>query len=160
MAYEAFSKKVYPCKFDGEVRRVRVEIEFDVKGSLCIVGYAGQTCGQMRESLLEGTPCDGWNYEMLQKLVEIWKRWHMNDMVPYCEHQFKLGWRELARKQVEVERYGKVVTETLNWLKQSEHEEGLLMRACPVCGYKHGSAWKKEEVPEEVLDWLKGLPEE
>jgi hypothetical protein len=30
--------------------------------------------------------------------------------------------------------------------------------ACPECGYKFGTAWLFEEVPEEVLTWLSMLP--
>lgn len=35
---------------------------------------------------------------------------------------------------------------------------GLLGKPCPVCGYRYGSAWQKEDVPQNVLDWLAGLP--
>lgn len=37
--------------------------------------------------------------------------------------------------------------------------EGLLCKPCPVCGYEYGSAWLKREVPEEILEYLKNLPE-
>jgi hypothetical protein len=33
------------------------------------------------------------------------------------------------------------------------------MVPCPICGYKYGSAWLKEEVPAEVIDWLFALPD-
>jgi hypothetical protein len=43
----------------------------------------------------------------------------------------------------------------LGWLRESEHPRGLLCRPCPVCGYKYGSSWLREDVPSYVLDWLR-----
>ena len=42
----------------------------------------------------------------------------------------------------------------LGWLKPEEHPEGLLCRPCPVCGYRYGTSWVREEVPQDVIDWL------
>lgn len=50
-------------------------------------------------------------------------------------------------------------TKALGWLSPKEHPDGILGKACPVCGYKYGTSWKKEEVPEDVIDWLFSLPE-
>jgi len=36
--------------------------------------------------------------------------------------------------------------------------EDKLSKPCPVCGYKYGSAWLKEEVPASVLEFLQSLP--
>lgn len=38
------------------------------------------------------------------------------------------------------------------------NELGLLGKPCPVCGYKYGHSWVKEDIPEEVLQWLYDLP--
>jgi hypothetical protein len=43
---------------------------------------------------------------------------------------------------------------------QSEHDRGLLMKPCEVCGYKYGSQWLHEEVPEDVIQWLAELPDD
>jgi len=48
----------------------------------------------------------------------------------------------------------------LGGLYPSEHPEGLLGQPCPTCGHKYGSAWKKREVPEDVLQWLYNLPDD
>lgn len=53
---------------------------------------------------------------------------------------------------------GPTTKKTLGWLKPDEHPDGLLGKPCPVCGYRYGSAWKKEEVPKELIDWLRALP--
>jgi len=47
----------------------------------------------------------------------------------------------------------------LGWTHPEEHPEGILGKPCPVCGYKYGTSWKKEEVPEEIIKWLFDLPE-
>lgn len=54
---------------------------------------------------------------------------------------------------------GAIEKKMLGWLKPEEHPEGLLCRPCPVCGYKYGTSWVKEEVPQVVIDWLFSLPE-
>lgn len=54
---------------------------------------------------------------------------------------------------------GPVEVKTLGWLRPEEHPDGLLCRPCPVCGYKYGSAWKEEEVPQDVINWLFNLPD-
>lgn len=42
-----------------------------------------------------------------------------------------------------------VEVKTLGWLKENEHPEGILGKACPVCGYKYGSSWIYFPIPEE-----------
>ena len=44
------------------------------------------------------------------------------------------------------------------WVQACQHPDGLLGKACPVCGYKYGSAWLYEEVPDDVIEWLFSLP--
>lgn len=46
-----------------------------------------------------------------------------------------------------------VRTETRNagWVRHEEHPDGLLSKPCPVCGYKYGSAWRKEPLPADVV---------
>ncbi len=65
-----------------------------------------------------------------QRMLEIWKRWHLNDAQAGCEHQRSLG-----------------------WVNYNEHPS----EPCPVCGYKYGTAWLKEEIPEtikaEIRSW-------
>ena len=45
----------------------------------------------------------------------------------------------------------------LGWLRPSEHPEGLLGRACPVCGYQYGYGWKYFPIPENDLHEIKKL---
>lgn len=166
----------------------------------------------------EITFAPGWDAEKWLDFLDIWKRWHLNDMKAGCKHQTGPEWdagkkieliyydwgenyhrhRNLAEKgDLEVPRYRKFQTiskqvysvtiglntpkwetpliaellkggwikeghretKTAGWVSQEEHPEGLLGAPCPVCGYKYGTAWNKEEVPQEVIEWLQGLPD-
>ena len=69
-------------------------------------------------------------HKTAQKVLRIWKRWHLNDMHAGCEHQRELGW--------EKEGYDKHPSEP-----------------CPVCGYKFGTSWNHEELPQEVIAEIK-----
>lgn len=190
-------------------------------------GDCSGSAGQCVDSIREGRPTDDWTPEMLQKFCDIWDRWHLNDMRPWCKHQRELGWDELASKKITMYNYtlnraamdaksqaekaaltalqngqvftptpeqvmyanlsysltkhreineeeakyyepkkklysidkGATETKTLGWLSPEEHPDGILTKACPVCGYKYGTAWQTEEVPQEVVDWLFALPD-
>ena len=92
-------------------------------------GNAAGSCGQIG---LDGVrPAKGWNAGTVRVLRKVWDRWHLNDMNAGCWHQRELGW--------DVDRH--------------------LSKPCPVCGYKYGTAWLSEEVPERVLEFLAGLPD-
>ena len=213
-----------------------VEIKYTSDGILSLHGVIGPkpngdcwgSVGQCQDSIREGAPTDDWTPEMLQKLCDIWDRWHLNDMRPYCQHQKELGWRELANEKVNLYHYrlnresivkqrdaekaaltalkngdtftpddeqvmfanfeygitlpeeidpedvlakyyepkkplysgdqGFVETKALRWLYPKDHPRGILTKECPVCGYKYGTSWIKEDVPQYVIEWLFNLP--
>ena len=62
----------------------------------------------------------------------------------------------LSRNLIRLER---TEEKGAGWVRSSEHPEGLLTKPCPVCGYKYGTAWLREDVPAAVLDWLRALPD-
>lgn len=90
----------------------------------------------------------------LAQLIEIWDRWHLNNMRAGCEHQRALGWDSTVpldpSKPV---GWGNYAT----WKRHDEHPNGLLCKPCPVCGYEYGSAWLHEPLPQEVVDFVEGL---
>lgn len=55
--------------------------------------------------------------------------------------------------------HGATETKTRGWVRFDESEKGILGKPCPVCGYKYGSSWMHEDVPQEVIDWLFALPD-
>ena len=48
--------------------------------------------------------------------------------------------------------------ETRGWVRYDKTDKGILCKPCPVCGYKYGTSWIKEDVPQEIIDWLFALP--
>lgn len=74
---------------------------------------------------------DGWDADKLDRLVSVWRRWHLNRMQAGCEHQTALYYHEGQRFEV-----GDV---------------------CPVCGYSWGHAWNSEELPAAVLAFVETL---
>lgn len=132
---------------------VFVNVKFD--GSrLSITGVEGPTrdgnaiggCGQIADALTaEGfAPLPGVD---ARKLAEVWNRWHLNDM------------RAGSPAQEEYLRTHPVAF---------KYPESHYTKACealaaaglnPDAGYRYGSAWKFEAVPEDVLQWLAALPE-
>lgn len=58
------------------------------------------------------------------------------------------------------DHYNRVSEEkTAGWVHPEEHPKGLLCKPCPVCGYKYGSQWLREELPADVVEFLKSLPD-
>ena len=76
----------------------------------------------------------GWTAALWLNFLDVWKKYHLNDTHAGCEHQRNLGW--------EREGYDKHPSEP-----------------CPTCGYKFGTAWKSEQVPQSVIKFLNALPE-
>lgn len=54
-------------------------------------------------------------------------------------------------------KISKVETKIANWVTPNEHPEGILTKPCEICGYKYGTAWNFEPIPEEVLDYLRNV---
>ena len=55
--------------------------------------------------------------------------------------------------------HGFTAIKTRGWVTyEKESDKGLLCKPCPVCGYKYGTSWLKEDVPQEIIDWLFALP--
>lgn len=235
---ENFRKVVNPCQclvwVSRGIKKILIpayaKIEY-TDGKLSIRGVVGPrsngscagSAGQCVDEIREGTPVGGWTPEMLEKFCDIWYRWHLNDMRPYCQHQKDLGWDKLAGKKVTLYNYhlraevfseqrhlqnrinkligdtgtatltkeekelwnlpiskktweplddqryepqkkydwnnGATEESTLGWLSPEEHPDGILEKPCPVCGYKYGTSWLKEDVPEDVLQFLYNLPD-
>ncbi len=128
------------------------------KGSLSITGVIGPTrsgnsaggAGQIDMEFAHRDPADndkrfkdnlikpsefkfaeGWDKEKWLDLLDIWKRWHLNDMQAACKHQRKLGWTYSTHKG----------------------------QRCPECNYEIGTEWRSERVPASVLKKLKSFPD-
>lgn len=74
---------------------------------------------------------------------------------PYANSRYR-GSYELKEKDV----FGlpNIEYKTRGWISVEDHKLGFLGKPCPICGYKYGTAWKREEVPQDVIEWLFSLP--
>jgi len=130
-----------------------------------------EACGQVYADILDIIETKfiydiGWNKAKVERLVAIWKRWHMNDFRAGCEHQRAERWHE---RPIDVNRpidtYGfhfkgqrHPSWNMLVWVTRNEHPEGLLLRPCPTCGYEYGSEWLYEPIPAEILAEIETFP--
>ncbi len=137
-------------------------------GNLSIVGDIKNFCGgqidsTLREGLENGdfNPAGAW----VKTFLDIWDKWHLNNMRAGCEHQRAEGWdQKPIDPSKPLNAYGKFFdgqqTDSWNmwsWIPESENPNGLLSKPCPVCGYKYGTAWKKEELPQDVVKFIENL---
>jgi hypothetical protein len=133
----------------GSLVPVVATIKWDGKRlSICGVegpkanGDAYGSCGQVSES------ADHVDRAIFYKrLMEVWNRWHLNDMKAGSPVQE--AW--LRANPLKVEYPQSYYTEACLAL----HNVGLHPDSD---GYKYGSAWKHEEVPQSVIEWLFNLP--
>lgn len=99
--------------------------------------------GQMQDTITEIPATDLLvSASARDQLVDIWNRWHLNDMRAGCEHQRAAGWTPA--------RYGTPEYGT----------DDPIGKPCPMCGYRYGSAWLHEDVPADILQILRTWPEE
>lgn len=118
-------------------RRVNVSIEIRLTDQpqgqrLSITGTATgpgryEAAGQCLDEIRKVTQfAPGWDAARRDALLDIWERWHLNDMRAECEHQRARGEK---------------------WTTHPSAE-------CPDCGYKLGSAWLYEPLPADVLAFV------
>lgn len=153
----AFKKVLRPGTIPtsgGGRMSVYVRVTFD-GAELSIAGVEGRSAGQIdmgykhrndedddsRYSRLvmpsDFNFADGWSSRVWLDLLDVWKRWHLNGLRSECEHQRALGWKYDTHRDPDA-------------------DAGL---PCPTCGYRIGSAWRREDVPADVLDFLRNLPD-
>jgi hypothetical protein len=96
----------------------------------------------------------GWTREMVSKFFEVWDRWHLNDMkagTPRQEAAIR-EWRKGRAKGWDYPEACKYL-ESIGLFEDTEEPnkagDGF---------YKYGHEWLKEDVPQEVIDFLESLP--
>lgn len=135
---EVFRRVIHPTT------SMEVTITYRADGRLSLAGSGRHGSGQVYEHLTKDNPATGFTKEDCVRLMQVWQRWHLNDM------------RAGTPKQEDVVR---------KW-RQTAADTGY-SAACKMLdsiglltdnGYRYGSRWLKEDVPEEVLKWLFTLP--
>lgn len=85
---------------------IKIELENTQKGATLSItgvegpypsgncaGSAGQIVTGMDAAYLDALDiAPGWTRPDIERLLEIWNRWHLNDMNAACEHQRAAGW--------------------------------------------------------------------
>ena len=141
-------KTIYPCK--GLIINISLEegnLSFD--GSLYhpIRDAHGQI--QNHLSLLEPLRFnEGWNKDKLDELLEVWNRWHLNDLRAGSPDQ------ESALREIEI--LGDYYPQAVAYLESLglQPDPNYLVDGKP---YSYGTHWLKEEIPEEVIKYLESL---
>lgn len=84
----------------------------------------------------------GWSAEMWLDLLDVWARWHLNALRGGDKH------RESAKRALGItnETYTNICVELAK------------INLYDSDGYKYGTAWKREDVPNDVLQFLLSLP--
>ncbi len=122
-------------------------------------GNAAGSCGQIIMSpweIVDYAP--GWNPETVTRFREVWDRWHLNDMRAGSPAQMA----HLRAHPVEDRlHYFETARESLR-AAGLQPDRGYVVRdkdGNPQ-PYSYGSAWLREEVPADVLDFLRSsLPD-
>lgn len=95
-----------------------------------------ESCGQVVDHLRTTVPDpkSSWTQADIDSLVAIWERWHLNDLNAGCVHQPPES----------------IVYETNSHYGYRQPDLENTPR-CPETGYKWGSDWLAEVVPDDVL---------
>ncbi len=147
--------------YGGRTMSIYVRAQFN-EGRLSLTGVEGPlasgdalgSCGQIIMGLREPDgmedfkPAPGWTIESVGRLLDIWDRWHLNDM------------RAGSRAQADWLRNNPVAFK----YPESHYEKASEALAAAglnpdADGYRYGSAWKREDVPPEVLAELEAFPD-
>jgi len=119
------------------------------EGRLSIIGETRHSCGQIHDSIHTRPKAwnEGWDKQKLTALLNVWKRWHLNNIRAGSPAQ------EEALRQANFEEG---YLEALKFLKERnlEPDTGYLVDGKP---YKYGSKWLKEELPSHVVEFLEAL---
>ena len=113
------------------------------------------SCGQIVMSEWEFSRFyEGWNAGKVAKFRAIWNKWHLNDMRAGSPDQEAYLEANPVTAVYPESHYDKAC-KALEAVGLNP-DPGYLRDEKP---YKYGSAWLKESVPEDVLEWLDALPE-
>lgn len=103
---------------------------------LSLTGTTRYSAGQITSDVRAVVkPAKGITLEDLQELLDIWEEYHLNDMNALCSHQ------------------------TVKWedAKYGRRMDLAAIGACPVSGYRPGSAWLYKTVPDSVLERVRDI---
>lgn len=127
-----------------------VEIRLhDGRLSICGTVYEGKRLRSDERNLISCGQCIDWAKEFIPaRLYEIWDRWHLNNMRAGTPAQ-----EQYLREQNEY-----IVSFGGKPMDYGSACECLAAKDLLVDnGHKYGSAWLKEDLPQEVIDYVSSL---
>ena len=138
--------------------KVTIKAHINEQGELSMIGnvwnpiesdiYCG---GQCYDTLKEFFPYN----KKVQRLIEIWKRWHLNHLRAGTQKQEE--WlRAHADEYETLKSYPGPFLSHYDWATRELRKAGLN----PDNGYMYGSAWLKEELPTQIIAELSYLMKE
>ena len=131
-------------------------VEGPKPGGDCIGAY-GQIDMHLRGHEEDIKPAPGWSIDMLRKFFAVWERWHLNDLTAGSPAQEEFLRTHAAEWETYKANAGSIPSH-YTWACKVLATAGLHPDPGHN-GYRYGSAWLKEEVPEDVLAWLRALPD-
>jgi hypothetical protein len=113
---------------------------------------AGQIVRRLKASHFSSF-APGWDFATVQKFLDLWELWHLNDMQAGTPKQTEALEEFYATRSYPDNGY----TQACEYLES----KGLLYDAHPETGepYKYGSGWLYKAVPDDVLEFFRGLPD-
>ena len=163
-----FTKVIRPGTISLSERHSNVSVFCKIKfmeGKLSISGVEGPwssgncagSCGQIDMHLTAQSFvgfANGWNAGKTSKLLGIWKLWHLNDLTagsPNQEEYLKANPVVYAYPETHYGKACKMLTRAglnpdLEYIRDGKP-------------YSYGHAWLHTDVPQDVLQWLKDLPD-
>ena len=132
--------------FSNGIKSADIDVTLN-NGRLSISGtvYHGKKLLKSEKNLISAGQCLEKSAELIpQKLANIWKRWHLNDLRAGTPAQ------EKALEPV------KDTFSRSNWYDEACRYLASI-NLYDDNGYRYGSAWLREELPEDVVEYVQNL---
>lgn len=178
------NEKYYDVDAEIEIREDEMGPELSICGSVWNLNHSDHIAGG-QINFIEYVNEPAYPMEKIKRLQQIHDRWHLNNMRAGCEHQRELGWRtcpahyaKISTTEVVVDGLpifthksklytitapncaGVVETANVNsWDHSFRCSLDALCKPCPVCGYKYGTKWLAEPLPDSIIEELKAWPD-
>lgn len=126
---------------DRKHNRVNLEIEIE-NGRFSISGDMGGSAGQIQDHISPKNSAQ-------RKLIDLWERWHLNDMHAGTEEQeacLKKAESPQNEQERRLDHYG--------WAKGVLKAAGILATAD---GYTYGTSWLKRDLPADIEDQVNSV---
>lgn len=121
-----FTKEKHECYYHIKLTEIEdKKVILIIRGSIKFAngGYIKAPC-QCIDEIAKFFP----NNKRVQRVCEIWEKYHMNNLHAGCVHQ----------REFEKEPY--------------EKHKGC---HCDICNYTYGHGWQFEEIPQDIIDEIK-----